>query len=51
MKRGGTALFLPTEDVAWLDYETGEPFDLTAPITRDRAVVKTDQSVDESPME
>ena len=48
---GKTALFLPTEDVAWLDYETGEPFDLTAPITRDRAVVKTDQSVDESPME
>ena len=54
MKRGETALFLPTEDVVWLDYETGEPFDLTAPITRDRVLVKTDDPdslADESPME
>ena len=51
---GKTALFLPTEDVVWLDYETGEPFDLTAPITRDRVLVKTDDPdslTDESPME
>ena len=54
VKRGETALFLPTEDVVWLDYETGEPFDLTAPITRDRVLVKTDDPgslADESPME
>ena len=51
---GKTALFLPTENVIWLDYETGEPFDPTAPITRDRVVVEEaalGTPDDESPME
>lgn len=54
VKRGETAQFLPTEAVIWLDYETGEPFDLTAPVTRDRVLVKIDDAdcpADESPME
>ena len=54
VRRGEPADFLPSENITWIDYETGEPFDLTAPITRDRVVVKADDAdcpADESPME
>lgn len=51
VRRGEPADFLPSENITWIDYETGEPFDLTAPITRDRVVVKTDDAANESPME
>lgn len=44
VKRGETVDFLSTRDVIWVDYETGEPFDLTAPMTRDRAVMRTSAS-------
>ena len=54
VKRGETADFLPTENVLWVDYETGEAFDPTAPITRDRVVVEEaalGTPDDESPVE
>ena len=54
VKRGETADFLISQGITWLDYETGEPFDLTAPITRDRLAVEEgalDCPADESPME
>ena len=34
VRRGEPADFLP-EDRQWVEYETGEPFDRTAPVTRD----------------
>lgn len=38
VRRGETAQFLPSEEITWLDYETGQPFDITAPVTEDRAI-------------
>lgn len=38
VKRGKTADFLPSENITWLDYETGEPFDITDPVTEDRVI-------------
>lgn len=38
VKWGEPADFLPAEGVTWLDYETGEPFDITAPVTQDRVI-------------
>ena len=54
VRRGETADFLISDVRTWLDYETGEPFDPTAPITRDRVVVEEaalGTPDDESPME
>lgn len=42
VKTGDTAEFLPTEEVHWVDYETGQPFDVTAPVTTDRVLLKID---------
>lgn len=38
VRRGETADFLISDGVTWLDYETGEPLDLSQPVTRDRIV-------------
>lgn len=38
VKRGKTADFLPSENITWVDYETGEPFDITDPVTEDRVI-------------
>lgn len=35
VRRGERADFLPSDGITWLDYETGEPFDITAPVTQD----------------
>lgn len=42
VRRGETAEFLPSDGGYWVDYETGEPFDVTAPVTRDRVVLQKD---------
>ncbi|MDO5545451.1 MAG: CotH kinase family protein [Eubacteriales bacterium] len=44
VRRGETAEFLPSEGVNWVDYETGEPFDVTTPVTRDRVIQKIDDA-------
>lgn len=35
VRRGEPADFLPSQGITWLDYETGEPFDIGAPVTQD----------------
>ena len=42
VRRGEMADFLPSAGICWVDYETGEAFDVTAPVTRDRILRKTD---------
>lgn len=38
VRRGEPADFLPSENITWRDYETGEPFDITAPVTENRVI-------------
>lgn len=38
VRRGESADFLPTYSIPWVDCETGEPFDITQPVTRDRTI-------------
>lgn len=42
VRRGETADFLPTYSSPWVDAETGEPFDTSAPVTRDRIIQPAD---------
>lgn len=42
VRRGEPAEFLPAEGVVWQDYETGEPFDVRAPVTQNRVIRKID---------
>ena len=35
VRRGETADFLISQGITWQDYETGEPFDVTVPVTED----------------
>ena len=38
VRRGESADFLPSENITWLEYNTGEPYDITAPVTEDRVI-------------
>lgn len=42
IKRGETADFLISGGRTWLDYETGEPFDITAPVMEDWTIYQTE---------
>lgn len=42
VRRGDSAEFMPNERGHWVDYETGEPFDVTAPVTCNRIVLLKD---------
>lgn len=42
VRRGESAEFLLTISENWIDFETGEPFDVTAPVTCNRTVQQVD---------
>ena len=42
VKRGETADFLISDGRTWLDYKTGEPFDITAPVMDDWVIYQTE---------
>ena len=42
VRRGETADFLISQGITWLDYETGEPFDITVPVMEDWVIYQTE---------
>ncbi|MDO5545452.1 MAG: CotH kinase family protein [Eubacteriales bacterium] len=47
VRRGETADFLITSGKTWLDYETGEPFDVTVPVTCDWVIYQAENENEE----
>ncbi len=41
VRRGETADFLMSQGITWQDYETGEPFDVTVPVTYDWVICQS----------
>ncbi len=41
VRRGETADFLISQGITWQDYETGEPFDVTVPVTYDWVICQS----------
>ena len=41
VRRGETADFLISQGITWQDYETGEPFDVTVPVTEDWVICQS----------
>ena len=42
VRRGETADFLISQGITWMDYETGEPFDITAPVMDDWVIYQAE---------
>lgn len=42
VRRGETADFLISQGITWMDYKTGEPFDITAPVMDDWVIYQAE---------